>query len=61
MTSKYIFSKLSFVYKSALRPGKDLYKRYGGGWAFITGGAAGIGQGFAMNLAKMGFDIVILD
>ncbi|KAA6397428.1 MAG: putative 17 beta-hydroxysteroid dehydrogenase type 3, partial [Streblomastix strix] len=38
----------------------DLKKRYGGGFAFITGGNSGMGEQFAKKVAKMGFDIIIL-
>jgi 17beta-estradiol 17-dehydrogenase / very-long-chain 3-oxoacyl-CoA reductase len=38
----------------------DLIKRYGKGtWAFITGSTDGIGLGFANNLAKRGFNVII--
>ncbi|KAA6379593.1 MAG: putative 17 beta-hydroxysteroid dehydrogenase type 3 [Streblomastix strix] len=38
----------------------DLKTRYGGGWAFITGGNSGIGESFAKKVAKMGFNVAIL-
>ncbi|KAA6393586.1 MAG: putative short-chain dehydrogenase [Streblomastix strix] len=38
----------------------DLKYRYGGGWAFITGGNSGIGEAFAYKTAKMGFNVAIL-
>lgn len=34
-------------------------KRYGQ-WAVITGGSSGIGKGYAIELAKLGLDIVII-
>jgi hypothetical protein len=38
----------------------DLLNRYGrGSWAFITGSTDGIGFGFADNLAKRGFNVII--
>jgi len=43
-----------------LRPGKNLHKRYEGGWAVITGATNGIGKAYAYELAKQGFDIVIV-
>ena len=38
----------------------DLLNRYGrGSWAFITGSTDGIGLGFAHNLARRGFNVII--
>lgn len=38
----------------------DLLNRYGrGSWAFVTGSTDGIGFGFADNLAKRGFNVII--
>ena len=38
----------------------NLIERYGKGtWALITGSTDGIGFGFARNLAKRGFNIVL--
>lgn len=30
----------------------NLHKRYGGGWAVVTGGSEGIGEGIAIALAQ---------
>jgi len=41
---------------------KDLLTRYGkDSYALITGGANGLGRGFALELARLGFNIIILD
>lgn len=41
---------------------KDLLQRYGvNSWVLITGGAKGLGRGFAVEFAKLGFNIIILD
>jgi 17beta-estradiol 17-dehydrogenase / very-long-chain 3-oxoacyl-CoA reductase len=41
---------------------KDLIKRYGeNSWAVITGGANGIGRQFALELARRGFNILVID
>ena len=40
----------------------DIVNRYGkGSFALITGGANGIGKAFAIDLAKKGFNLIILD
>lgn len=40
------------VFASIFRKRLDLNKRYGGGWAVVTGGSEGIGEGIAIELAK---------
>jgi hypothetical protein len=40
-------------------PESNLRKRYAGGWAFITGGSAGIGKSFAIKVAKQVFYLLI--
>lgn len=45
----------------SLRPGKDLPARYGPKtWALITGASEGIGKIFAMELGRLGFNIILL-
>lgn len=41
-------------------PRLNLLKRYGGGWALVTGGSEGIGFAVAEELAKEGFNIVLV-
>lgn len=37
-------------------------ERYGkGSYALITGGASGIGKEFALDLAKKGFNLILVD
>lgn len=40
----------------------DIANRYGkGSYALITGGAGGIGREFALDLARKGFNLIIVD
>ena len=41
---------------------KNLIERYNGedSWAVVTGATDGIGLGFVKDLAKMGFNIVLI-
>ena len=52
-----LLGKMNSFYKYCLRPGYDLKKRYGNGWAVITGASDGIGKAYAIELAKKGFKI----
>ncbi|CAM8885828.1 unnamed protein product [Rhodiola kirilowii] len=58
--SKLILGFLKFVWVNFLRPPKDLVKTYGS-WALITGGANGIGQALAFQLASKGLNLIIVD
>jgi 17beta-estradiol 17-dehydrogenase / very-long-chain 3-oxoacyl-CoA reductase len=37
-----------------------LIARYGGNWAVVTGGSDGIGEAYCYELAKSGFNIIIV-
>lgn len=49
---------VSNVYKTFLRPGKNLRKL--GEWAVITGATDGIGKAYSIALAKKGMNIVLI-
>lgn len=56
-----IFLSARFVFTQFVRRPHDLPKRYGKGtWVVITGGSGGIGLGFAVELAKEGFNICLI-
>lgn len=57
---KLVLSPTYNFYRYCLKPTKDLKKRYGGGWAVVTGASDGIGLGFCKNLAKLGFNVVMI-
>lgn len=56
---------LKGVWKHTLRPRRWLKSRYGRPnvepWVVISGGASGIGKGYALELAREGFSIFIID
>jgi len=53
------------TWRHLLRPRRNLIGRYGvpgvEAWVLITGGASGIGKGYALELAREGFSIYIVD
>lgn len=58
---KPALSFLHTVYQYMLRPRRNLQKRYGqNSWAMITGSTSGIGAGFATQLAKENFNLVLV-
>ena len=62
--SMYLLSKtlkiVNFFYRYFVRSGIDLKKRYGSGWAVVTGASAGIGLAYAKYLAGKGFKILLI-
>lgn len=62
LTAKFIFNRLRALSHNICRSEVDIVNRYGkGSFALITGGANGIGKAFALDLAKKGFNLIILD
>lgn len=53
-----VLSFLSVLYKTLLRPGKDLRKY--GEWAVVTGATDGIGKAMAFELARKGCSVFLL-
>ena len=46
VAKKLLLSPMYSFYKYFLRPQKDLFTRYGGGWVVVTGASDGIGLGY---------------
>ena len=46
--------------KYCILPRRNLKSRYGNGYALITGASDGLGKEYARNLAKSGFDVVLM-
>lgn len=58
---KFVFQCGYFIYRHYIRKPHDLLKRYGeNSWALITGATDGIGKGMAIDLAKKGFNIILV-
>jgi short-subunit dehydrogenase len=60
--SYYSIIALVSIYRKFLTREKSLISRYGHGtWAVITGAAEGTGKAFSTELAKRGFNLVLID
>mmetsp|Transcript_12332 Transcript_12332/g.10634 ORF Transcript_12332/g.10634 Transcript_12332/m.10634 type:complete len:277 (+) Transcript_12332:54-884(+) len=60
-TAKKAFTLIRGIYRGFIRPRKNLLKKYGqGSWAFVTGASDGIGKEFCKELARMGFNVILL-
>jgi 17beta-estradiol 17-dehydrogenase / very-long-chain 3-oxoacyl-CoA reductase len=58
---QFVFRQARFIYTQYFRKRKDLLTRYGNGsWALITGASDGIGLGFAVEFARLGFNICLI-
>lgn len=55
-----LYSLQRFVRQHCLTREYDLYTRYGGGWALVTGASDGIGAEYCKQLARRGFNIVLV-
>ena len=49
--SKFAFWSLKGLFKYILLPRRNLYHRYGGGYALVTGASDGMGKEYARSLA----------
>ena len=59
-TNYLLRTPFKLIYKHMIRPSKNLLERYGGNWALVTGASDGIGEGFCYELARRGFNIVLM-
>jgi 17beta-estradiol 17-dehydrogenase / very-long-chain 3-oxoacyl-CoA reductase len=48
------------LHKYVLLKRLDLHARYQGGWVLVTGATNGIGKAYAIELAKEGFNILLV-
>merc|ERR1711977_352862 len=55
----YGMETLGFLYRTFLRPGQNLKKKYGG-WAVVTGCTDGIGKAFCEELAKKNIPLLLV-
>ncbi|CAD8079158.1 unnamed protein product [Paramecium primaurelia] len=62
LTTKFIFRRTKAIISTLSLQQVDIANRYGkGSYALITGGAGGIGREFALDLARKGFNLIIVD
>jgi 17beta-estradiol 17-dehydrogenase / very-long-chain 3-oxoacyl-CoA reductase len=47
-------------YSTFLRPSRNLFKRYHGGYVVVTGATDGIGKEYARQFAQKGFNLVLI-
>jgi len=58
---QFVFRQARFVYTQYFRKRKDLLTRYGrSSWVVVTGASDGIGLGFAVEFARLGFNICLI-
>jgi 17beta-estradiol 17-dehydrogenase / very-long-chain 3-oxoacyl-CoA reductase len=55
-----VYAVLKGFTKYMILPRRNLKSRYGGGWALVTGASDGIGKEYSMQLAKSGFNIILM-
>lgn len=57
----FLLKLLIFLYKNLIRKPYNLVERYGKNtWAIVTGATDGIGKKFCEELAKIGFNIILI-
>ena len=55
-----IYAGLRGLTKYCLLPRRNLKERYGGGWALVTGASDGLGKQYSFELARSGFNIILM-
>ncbi|CAD8186168.1 unnamed protein product [Paramecium octaurelia] len=62
LTTKFLVRRAKAIISTLSLQQVDIANRYGkGSYALITGGAGGIGREFALDLARKGFNLIIVD
>lgn len=54
------YAVLKGFMKYMVLPRANLKARYGGGWALVTGASDGLGKQYSMELARSGFNIILM-
>ena len=59
--AQFFFALFKGIHRNLLRKPLDLAERYGKGtWALVTGASMGIGEQCCHELAKQGFNIILV-
>ena len=58
--TQYLTTPLLGFYRHVLRPQRNLVNRYGSDWAVVTGASDGIGEAYTYELAKRGYNIILV-
>jgi 17beta-estradiol 17-dehydrogenase / very-long-chain 3-oxoacyl-CoA reductase len=57
----YVYKFLRFLYRNLIRKRHNLQDRYGeNSWALVTGATDGIGKAICLDLARSGFNIILV-
>ena len=56
----FTWKALAGITKYFVLPRKNLFSRYGKGWAIVTGASDGLGKQYAFELAKENFHIILV-
>ena len=57
---RYVMRPVCFLWRHYLRPRANFKKRYGDGWAVVTGASDGIGKSLAFDLASEGYRVALV-
>lgn len=60
VVAKRTLSSIRSLYRTFIRPSKNLFKRYQGGYVVVTGATFGLGKEYATQFAKKGFNLVLI-
>ena len=60
VVSQSVYDGVKDFFKYCIAWRLNLKDRYGGGWALVTGASDGCGKQYCFELARSGFDIILM-